>query len=184
MKTRRNNGMKAILKLAVLATFILSVVSCSTESISEDGSANLTSTAAKAKKPRPIKNTFVGVDRFEDGLLVGNSFSGNLSHGGKYTGEGTTTDFYFTTASEAIQTSEDFIIVANGDKIYTSSMVFITFSQATIDDGTYSAGTYVGGFDIVRGTGRFEGAVGRMDMDNGVFNSGIATHNAAGTITY
>ena len=63
-------------------------------------------------------------------------------------------------------------------------MVFITCSQATIDDGTYSAGAYIVGFEIVGGSGRFKGAVGRMDMDNGVFNSGIATHNAAGTITY
>jgi len=184
MKTKRKLGMKAILKLAVLSTFILAVVSCSTESISEDGLTNLTSTAAKAKKLRPIKNTFIGVDRFEDGLLVGNSFSGNLSHGGKYTGEGTTTDFYFTSASEATQTSEDFMLVANGDKIYTSSKVFITFSPESILDGTYSSGTYTGGFDIVGGTGRFDGALGRMDMDNGVFISGVAKHNAKGTITY
>ncbi len=184
MKTKRTFGMKAILKLALLSTFMLAVISCSTESISIEEPTDLTSTAAKAKKPRPIKNTFVGVDRFEDGDLVGNSFSGNISHGGKYTGEGTTTNFYFTSASEAVQTSEDFMVVANGDKIYTSSEVFIVFSPESILDGTYSSGTYTGGFDIVGGTGRFDGAVGRMDMDNGEFNSGVATHNAAGTITY
>ena len=184
MKTKRKYAKKAFLKLAVSATFILAVVSCSTESVSEDESTNLTSTAVKAKKPRPIKNTYVGMDRFENGVLVGNSFSGNLSHGGKYTGEGTTTGFYFTSASEAIQTSEDFMMVANGDIIYTATKVFITFSPEAILDGTYSSGTYTGGFDIVGGTGRFEGAVGRMDMDNGVFMSGGSTHNAVGTITY
>ncbi|WP_281540630.1 hypothetical protein [Maribacter aestuarii] len=184
MKTKRNNGMKAIFKLSVLATFILAVVSCSTEAISEDGLTDFTSTTAKAKKPRPIKNSFMGFDRFEDGVLVGNSFSGNISHGGKYTGEGTTTNFYFTSESEAVQTSEDFIVVANGDKIFTSSEVFITFTPESVIDGTYSSGTYVGGFDFVGGTGRFEGATGRMEMDNGVFDSGVAQHNAEGTITY
>ena len=184
MKTKRKNEMRAILKLAVLATFLLSVVSCSTESINEYESTYLTATAAKAKKPRPIKNTYIGIDRFEDEVLVGISFSGIISHGGNYTGEGTTTDFYFTSVSEAVQTSVDFIVVANGDKIYTSSKVFIAFSPETVLYGTYTAGTYTGGFDIVGGTGRFEGAVGRMDIDNGVFDSGEAMHNAVGTITY
>ena len=184
MNTKRNNGMQTIFRLSVLATLVLAVVSCSTEAISEDGLTDNTSTTVKAKKPRPIKNKLVGFDRFEDGVLVGNSFSGNISHGGKFTGEGTTTDFYFTSESEAVQTSEDFMVVANGDKLFTSSEVFITFTPESILDGTYSSGTYVGGFDIVGGTGRFEGATGRMEMGNGVFDSGVAQHNAEGTITY
>jgi len=185
MKTKRNNGMKAILKLAMLTTLILSVVSCSTDSISEDETTNLTSTAAKAKKPRPIKNTYVGIDRLEDGVLVGADFSGNMSHAGKITGQTITTSFTFISASEAIQTSDDIIVTANGDEIYTASEVLIRFSPETISDGTYSAGTYTGGFDIVGGTGRFDGATGRMDIVNyGVFGSGVAEHNAVGTITY
>ena len=184
MKTKRTFGLKAILKFALLSTFMLAVVSCSTESINLEESTDLTSTPAKAKKPRPIKNSFVGVDRFEDEELVGNTFSGNISHGGKYTGEGTTTAFYFTSESEAVQTSVDFMRVANGDLIYTDSEVFIVFSPESILDGSYSSGTYSGGFDIVGGTGRFEGAVGRMEMNNGVFDSEGARHNAKGTITY
>ena len=185
MKTKRMNGMKAILKLAVLTTFILSVVSCSTEAISEIENSDLTATAAKAKKPRPIKNTYVGVDRFEDGILVGADFSGNMSHAGKITGQTTTADFYFFSETQAFQSSDDVIVTANGDEIYTASEVIITFSAASIADCTYSEGIYTGGFDIVGGTGRFDGATGRMEIVNhGVFNSGISEHNAAGTITY
>lgn len=169
----------------MLTTFILSVVSCSTEAINTDETTNLTVTAAKAKKPRPIKNTYVGIDRFEDGVLVGADFSGNMSHAGKITGQTTTTSFEFISASQAIQTSVDVIVAANGDEIYTSSGVLVTFSPETILDGSYSAGTYTGGFDIVGGTGRFDGAVGRMDIvGNGEFSSGVAQHNAAGSITY
>lgn len=174
----------SVLRLAML-TAILMAVSCSTESLSEVETTNLTATAAKAKKPRPIKNTYVGIDRYEDGKLVGANFTGILSHAGKITGQTTTTDFYFFSESQAIQTSEDVIVAANGDEIYTSSMVTITFSPETIVAGTYSAGTYTGGFDIVGGTGRFDGASGRMEIvDYGTFNSGTAEHKAAGTISY
>ena len=185
MKTKRKNGMKAILKLALLSTFILSVVSCSTEAINTDETTNLTAVAAKAKKPRPIKNTYVGIDRFEGGVLVGADFSGNMSHAGKFTGQTIITSFDFISESQATQTSVDLIVAANGDKIYTSSGVTITFSPESIADGTYSAGTYTGGFDIVGGTGRFDGATGRMDVvGNGEFGAGVSRHSAAGSITY
>jgi hypothetical protein len=165
-------------------------ISCSTESVSEDLTTNLTATAAKAKKPRPIKNTYVGIDRYEAGVLVGANFSGNMSHAGNITGMTTTTNFYFISDSEAVQTSDDVIIAANGDKIYTFSEVTITFAPETLDpslggDGSYSAGTYTGGFDIDGGTGRFAEAKGREDIvDFGVFSNGMAQHKAAGWISY
>ena len=187
MKTKRKNGMKAILKLALLSTFILSAVSCSTESISEADTTDLTAVAAKSKKPRPIKNTYVGIDRFEDGELVGAEFSGTMSHAGKVTGQTTTTSFGFTSPSleQATQTSDDVVVTANGDEIYTSSAITITFSPESIADFTFSSGTYTGGFDIVGGTGRFEGATGRMDIvGHGEFSAGVARHSATGSITY
>ena len=180
MKTTFKNGMMSILRLALLTT-ILMAVSCSTEAISDYETTDLTAITAKAKKPRPIKNNYVGVDRYEDGILVGADFSGNMSHVGKYTGQTLTTSFVFNADGTGIQTSDDTIVAANGDLIYTKSVTVISFSP---DDPTFSTGTYAGGFDIVGGTGRFEGATGRMDLDNGVFGGGIATHNASGTITY
>ena len=177
MKTKCKNGMMSILRLALLTTILLAI-SCSTESVSEYETTDLTATAAKAKKPRPIKNNYVGVDR-ADGS--GADFTGNMSHVGKYTGQTFTTFFEFNADGTGTQRSVDTIVAANGDEIYTESEVIITFSP---DDPTFSTGTYAGGFDIVGGTGRFEGATGRMDLDNGVFGGGMATHNAAGTITY
>ena len=177
MRTICKNGMMSILRLALLTT-ILMAVSCSTESVSEYETTDLTATAAKAKKPRPIKNNYVGVDR-ADGS--GSDFSGNMSHVGKYTGQTITTFFEFNADGTGTQRSEDTIVAANGDEIYTESEVIITFSP---DDPTFSTGTYEGGFDIVGGSGRFKGAKGRMDLDNGVFGGGIATHNAEGTIIY
>ncbi len=182
MKTKRKNHLKSILRLTMLAT-ILMVVSCSTESISDIETTNLTATAAKAKKPRPIKNTYVGVDR-PDGS--GADFTGNMSHAGKITGQTVTTSFEFNDDfTGGTQTSEDTIVAANGDQIYTSSMVTITFSQESIDDSSFSSGTYVGGFDIVGGTGRFTDATGRADIVGfGVFGAGMAQHKAEGEITY
>ena len=183
MRTICKNGMMSILRLALLTT-ILMAVSCSTESISDYETTDLTAATAKAKKPRPIKNNYVGVDR-ADGL--GSDFSGNMSHVGKYTGQTFTTSFEFNEDfTGGVQTSDDTVVAANGDEIRTKSVTVITFSPETGPGGdqTFSAGTYAGGFDIVGGTGRFEGARGRMDLDNGVFGGGIATHNAEGTITY
>lgn len=176
--------MKTCFKLLFLSS-LLFVLSCSTESVSDDLTTNLTATAVKAKKPRPIKNTYVGIDRFEEGVLVGANFTGNMSHAGNITGMTTTTDFYFISESQAVQTSDDVIVAANGDEIYTASEVLITFSVETILDGTYSKGTYTGGFDFVGGKGRFEGATGRSEIvGEGVFDSESARHRAAGTITY
>ena len=163
----------SILRLALLTT-ILMVVSCSTESISDYETTDLTATAAKAKMPRPVKNTYVGVDR-PDGS--GSDFTGNMSHVGKFTGQTFTTSFEFNPDGTATLTSSDIIVAANGDKIYTSSSVIIVFTSAT-------GGTYTGGFDIVGGTGRFEGATGRQEINNGEFMDGIARHTAEGTITY
>ncbi|MGB5369417.1 MAG: hypothetical protein WBN18_03225 [Flavobacteriaceae bacterium] len=177
--------MKTCFKLLFLSSLMF-FISCSTESVSEDLTTDLTATAAKAKKPRPIKNTYVGIDRFEGGVLVGADFTGNMSHAGNITGYTTTTSFVFNDEfTGGTQTSDDVIVAANGDEIYTSSKVTVTFSQESIDDGTFSSGTYTGGFDFVGGNGRFEGATGRSEIvDFGVFGNGMAQHKAAGSITY
>lgn len=177
MRTKCKKGMMSIFRLALLTT-ILMALSCSPESVSEYETTDLTATTAKAKKPKPIKNNYVGVDR-ADGS--GSDFSGNMSHVGKYTGQTFTTSFLPNENGTFTLTSDDTIVAANGDEIYTKSEVVVTFSP---DDPTFSSGTYAGGFDIVGGTGRFEGATGRMDLDNGVFSGGIAKHNAEGIITY
>lgn len=174
MKTKCKNGIMSILRLALLTT-ILMAVSCSTESISDYETTDLTATAAKAKMPRPIKNTYVGVDR-PDGS--GSDYTGNMSHVGKYTGQTFTTSFEFNPDGTATLTSSDITVAANGDEIHTSSKVIIVFNE------TFTGGTYTGGFDIVGGTGRFEGATGRQEIINGEFMDGIARHTAEGTITY
>ncbi len=174
--------MKTCFKLLFLSSLMF-FISCSTESVGEDLTTDLTATAAKAKKPRPIKNTYVGIDR-PDGS--GADFTGNMSHAGKITGHTTTTNFVFNDEfTGGTQTSDDVIVTANGDEIWTSSTVTITFSQESIDDGTFSSGTYTGGFEFVGGTGRFVGADGSSEIvDFGVFGNGMAQHKAAGSITY
>lgn len=167
----------SILRLALLTT-VLMAVSCSTESISDYETTDLTATAAKAKMSRPIKNTYVGVDR-TDGS--GTDFTGNMSHAGKITGQTFTLPFEINDDfTGGVLKSNDIVVTANGDEIHTYSEAVITFAP-----GSFTEGIYEGGFDIVGGTGRFEGATGRMEIDGqGVFSGGISKHTATGTITY
>ncbi len=175
MKTRIKSIVKTIVKL-LMATSLVMVISCSKDSATDLTQENLTATNAKGGKQvtRPVKNNYVGIDR-PDGS--GSDFTGNMSHVGKMTGSTYTTAFIDNLDGTYTLTSDDVINAANGDQIFTSSEVIIVPSSAT-------DGSYYGGFDITGGTGRFDGATGRMEVANGSYSSGRATHNAVGTITY
>lgn len=169
--------MKTIIQLA-LSICLIFAMSCTAESVDDPAVDELTATNVRAGKKitKPVKNSYTGVDR-ADG--TGQDFTGTMSHVGKFTGSTFITSFVFNPDGTATLTSDDVIVAANGDEIYTSSEVILVFGNPAGTEGTYS-----GGFDITGGTGRFDGATGRMTMDNGVFKDGVATHNAVGEITY
>lgn len=183
MKTKRMICMKAILKLALLTTFIFSVVSCSTESVTDLQDENLTAIAAKGKKARPISNSIVTKQPFGEQA----TFTGNMTHLGKISGTVGTgvinIDFatrigIFTTAPDI-----DYIFAANGDELWTQSTLTLLFNE------TFTGATYTGGFEIIGGTGRFEGATGNLAINDGVYfidDNGVDTytHTAQGLITY
>jgi hypothetical protein len=189
MKISKHFHPQIILKLALIFTISLTM-SCSKDSdefshhvnsVIEDVSTSAqTSHRQQARSgkqvPRPIKNSYVGEDR-PDGS--GQDFYGTMSHVGLFTGHTVTTAFYPNSDGTFTLTSEDEIVAANGDVIYTRSRVLVVFGNPMGTQGTYS-----GGFDIVGGTGRFDGATGRMNIDNGVFKDGVSRHNAVGEITY
>ena len=83
--------------------------------------------------------------------------------------------------------SDDIIVAANGDKLFSRGLLVFVFNSQT-------AATYTGTITFKGGTGRFEGATGSMQINNGVYEiiglndlggpMGIVSHNGVGTITY
>jgi hypothetical protein len=193
MKTKRNKSMKSILKLILLTTCIVLVVSCSTESISDLSEGDLTSVELKSGKKveRPISIVLEGIDDLDG---IGGTFTGRMTHLGKIhgtVGAGTflpNGDGTFTFTS----TEDDVVIAANGDQLFSrSSLIFVPVSATSF--------TYTGTISFVGGTGRFAGVPeengGSMQIDNGVYTiigpneipggfQGTTSHNGAGTIIY
>lgn len=183
MKTKQIKSLKAILKLAFLTTLIFSMVSCSTENVSDLQDEKLTAIAAKGKKARPISNSIVTKQPFGEQA----TFKGKMTHLGKISGTvGTgviTIDFetgigIFTTAPDV-----DYIFAANGDELWTQSTLTFVF------DETFTSASYSGGFEIIGGSGRFEGASGNLDINDGVYfidDTGVDTytHTSQGWIIY
>ena len=190
MKTKRNKSMKSILKLILLTTCIVSVVSCSTESISDLSEGDLTSVELKSGKKveRPISIVLEGIDDLDG---IGGTFSGRMTHLGKI--HGTVGDGTFLPNPDEVgtfiftSTEDDVVIAANGDQLFSrSSLIFVPTSANSF--------TYTGTISFIGGTGRFEGATGSMQIDNGVYTligpndvggfQGTYSHTGTGTIIY
>jgi len=168
----------------LFASFIFMIfASCDSSSIDESEPA-ATSLSAKSislktkQVERDISNTFVGTD-----TPTGSIGEGIMTHLGIFHGVQTATLFQNNGDGTFNYASNDIITAANGDELYTQSTVLLTFSSAL-------EATYVGGFTITGGTGRFVGATGYLSIANGVYiingDTGIGTskHNAVGKITY
>ena len=194
MKTKRNTSMKSILKLILLTTCIVSVVSCSTESISDLSEGDLTSVELKSGKKveRPISIVLEGIDDLDG---IGGTFSGRMTHLGKI--HGTVGDGTFLPNPDEVgtfiftSTEDDVVIAANGDQLFSrSSLIFVPTSANSF--------TYTGTISFVGGTGRFAGVPeengGSMQIDNGAYTiigpndiggfQGTTSHTGAGTIIY
>ncbi|WP_297702845.1 hypothetical protein [uncultured Eudoraea sp.] len=182
--------MKTFFK-AVLTMAVLLALSCTQESVTDGTTEDLTATAVRAGKKvdRPIKNSIVSIDKLDGSPTT---FTGNMSHLGKITGTVGTGifDLNFVTGIGLFTSApdEDIIYAANGDELHTQSVLTFIFSE------DFLSATYMGYFDFTEGsTGRFDGATGRMYINNGVYMSSedengnpidVYTHNAAGRIIY
>lgn len=186
MKTKRSNGIKAILKLALLTTFILSMVSCSKDSEADLTQENLTATNAKGGKQvtRPVSISLEALGNF-NGMQA--DFTGKMTHAGKISGTSFYESFVDHGDGTATYTSDsDVVYAANGDEIHSKSVFNYIFFSGT-------EATYTGTTTFTGGTGRFAGATGSMEID-GTFTVigvdtfgaglGISKHTGHGTITY
>jgi len=170
--------------LLLFASFIFMLfVSCDSSSIDESEPA-ATSLSAKSKSlkskkvERDISNSVVATD-----TPTGSTFVGKMTHLGEIHGVVTATALVDNGDGTVNFASNDVLVAANGDELYTQTNVVLTFSSAL-------EATYVGGFTITGGTGRFVGATGYLSIHNGVYiingdtGIGVSTHNAVGKITY
>lgn len=168
----------------LFASFIFMIFgSCDSSSIDESelAAASL-STNAKSIKAKPVErdvsNSVVATD-----TPTGSTFVGTMTHLGKIHGVVTATALVDNGDGTVNFASNDVLVAANGDELYTQTNVVLTFSSAL-------EATYVGGFTVEGGTGRFVGATGYLSIANGVYSIngdtgiGTSTHNAVGKITY
>jgi hypothetical protein len=155
--------------------FFMFFVSCDSSSIDE---TEFLSVQAKTAVERNISNTFEGTD-----TPTGSIGGGIMTHLGRFQAVQTATLLQNNGDGTFNYASNDIITAANGDMLFSQSTVLLTFSSAL-------EATYVGGFTITGGTGRFVGATGYLSFTNGVYiingDTGIGTsrHNAFGMITY
>jgi len=183
MKTKKRNVLTAIFRLAMVSILLIAF-SCSKEPLDDQATEDLEAVSLKSENngekcyKRAITrfsiNKYVGIN-----LENGNTeFSGFWSRPiGKYTGSGTTTSFTVNEDGTFTQTSDDVVIAANGDEMYTSSTVLIIPTSET-------EGNYTAEFDVTGGTGKFDGATGHFRIRNGKYDAAGSTHNAIGRITY
>lgn len=181
--------MKKLLKLMLVA-IILIAISCSQEAIIETSPENLNNEVLKRGKdvPRPVSIVLEGIDD-QDG--VGGTFTARMTHLGKV--EGTVAPGTFlpnddgTFTFETLEGEVDVISAPNGDKLYSRGLLTFIFDSE-------STATYTGTITFVDGTGRFVGASGSMNIENGVLEfiglndlggpRAKYSHNGHGTITY
>ncbi|WP_162431070.1 hypothetical protein [Christiangramia aestuarii] len=164
------------------------MVSCSPESTADPAQKNLTTFDLTGGKDvtRPISIVLEGMDN-RDGS--GGTTSGEMTHLGKFHGTVAPGSFEDAGNGSFIFTSlsDDTTVAANGDVLFSRSLLVFVFISQT-------QATYSGTITFVGGTGRFEGATGSMQIDNGVYNiigiddlggpMGEYSHKGAGTITY
>lgn len=190
--------MKTIYKLLLVPAMLI-VFSCDHDTVTEPDPENLSAINAKGKKhPVPITNALESDPRtdlpplacsFFEGFPPESAFAGggavfygNMSHLGKV--HGTTVNTFCSYNEDGTLTihSEDTTVAANGDLLFSEGAIVVTFPT----DPNDPIATITGGSDIVGGTGRFEGATGRFDYHDMVFNlvTGHESHTSTGWIMY
>lgn len=154
--------MKKIMNIAAIATLLLALAACQKDSSSVSNSSQDETTLKKKAVTRPFKTHDTGTigivygpenECYPNFSQIQFTGTGTGTHVGNHTGEwyvcmnqqgGLEGAFYGT------------MTAANGDQIYFSQPDPTVF---TID----AEGNVTGNFDIVGGTGRFEGATGHFD---------------------
>lgn len=157
--------------------------------LSPDSNELIDIAARKGNKvTRPVRITLEGIDN-ADG--PGGTFTGLMTHLGKISGVVAPGEVYAEVEGgfkfRTIAGGKDIIYAANGDEVWsTSDLTFIFTSQSTA--------VYNGLITFTGGTGRFEGASGFMEIENGALEFvgqrpdgspiGAISHVGNGEITY
>lgn len=201
----------ALFRTTLLAIFVLAFsCSQDTSSGDLDGAETLKAVEAKAEKTRPIKGQMdfsfdysnnrnivscgvPGVALFKT-IVSGNmSHLGNIQPGSEFDEDENEAVIgsYLIPVSCAIAAPPPAVVLnteyrsvyvaANGDKLYATENVTLTFQSER-------AGTFVGTVTIDGGTGRFEGASGYWVSNNGIFDASVEGNSASweivGEISY
>ncbi|MFL1012355.1 hypothetical protein [Flavisericum labens] len=174
--------MKTILKFTVLFAILLAM-SCQTESLDEATITNteaLDLTAKKSKKGKRVSKPISNSIEFAPIDDVFSAFNGTQTHFGKIHGTSETTGVIDNGDGTLTITGNDITYAANGDILYATSELLLTLPA----EGTLA--TYTVSITITGGTGRFDGATGWLNANNGVIDlvTGIGSHAASGEITY
>ena len=161
MKTIKQVLGKSVLVAAFIAAFFVTF-SCSQESDAYD-SNELTGIEAKTGEgvTRPVRITLEGIDN-ADG--PGGTITGKMTHLGKITGVNAPNEIYEVfeggLKSRSIAGEKDIIYAANGDEVWATNDLTIIFTSDI-------TAVYTGLITFIGGTGRFEGASGFMEIENG-----------------
>ena len=147
-------------------------------------------TARKGKDvTRPVRITLEGID---DADGPGGTFTGIMTHLGKITGVAGLGEVYDVQGNvfkfRTLPGEKDIIYAANGDEVWAATEdMIITFNSET-------TAVYTQLINFIGGTGRFEGASGFLEIENGTLEIvGVKTngdplirtsHVGNGEITY
>lgn len=189
MKTMKQIIGKSVLGAAFIAAFFVTF-SCSQESDAYDSNELIDIQARKGNDvTRPVRITYKGIDN-ADG--PGSTGTGIMTHLGKITSVNSISETYEIIDNvlkvRSIEGSKDIIYAANGDEVWSTNELTITLTSET-------TGVYTGLLTFIGGTGRFEGASGFMEIENGAIEIvGLKTdgvtpitvnsHVGIGEITY
>jgi hypothetical protein len=204
MKTMKNFIGKSVLGAAFITAFFVTS-SCSQFSdaydsdeliakealtLPPDSNELIDITARKGNAvTRPVRITLEGIDN-ADG--TGGTFTGIMTHLGKITGVGGLGEIYDVQGNvfkfRTLPGEKDIIYAANGDEVWAATEdMIITFNSET-------TAVYTQLINFIGGTGRFEGASGFLEIENGTLEIvGVKTngdplirtsHVGNGEITY
>ena len=184
-------------KLLFISFAVLLFASCQKESITEDKAQfDAVSESSKAINPktRPLSGDLTNApvpganpiscsDIFP---ISGQNFLyGNVSHLGKLqsgsVGNALVCNITGFDPLTATITYNEVLVAANGDKVFSNSIVNIV---GDVETGG-ATGIFTGSVIITGGTGRFNGASGAYDFVNGkFFADGTSAWSISGSITY
>lgn len=204
MRTMKNFIGKSVLGAALITAFFVTI-SCSQFSdaydsdeliaqealtLPPDSNELIDITARKGNAvTRPVRITLEGIDN-ADG--PGGTFTGIMTHLGKITGVGGLGEIYDVQGNvfkfRTLPGEKDIIYAANGDEVWAATEdMIITFNSET-------TAVYTQLINFIGGTGRFEGASGFLEIENGTLEIvGVKTngdplirtsHVGNGEITY